>query len=147
MEQKTINGFDESQIFKLYEYLVAYEELGISNFKSTKAMVERYPELAIIQTLQKQMNYHRAKAQTMESVDLKALRNEIYMTVRGNLLLSFLAHLRNAIAHGCIVEHKGNILLTDFEYPKRHPVAFTARGCVTFEIVNGYTKLFKSIEL
>ena len=147
MKKVKINGFDKSQIFKLYDYLVAYEELGISNFKSTKAMLDRYPELANIQTLQKLMKCHRAKAQDMESIDLKALRNEIYMTVRGNLLLSFLAHLRNAIAHGCVVEHQDNILITDFEDPKRHPVAFTARGCVTMGIVDNLTKLFKSIEL
>lgn len=145
--EKKVNGFNKSQIFQLYEYIVAYEELGIFSFKSTKAMLSQYPGLADITELQKQWKCHKAKAMEMKFVNFKELKNEIYMTVRRNQLLSFLTHLRNAIAHGCVVEHQGKILITDFEDPKRHPVAFTARGCVTMDIVNNLTKLFKSIEL
>lgn len=146
MEER-INGFNKSQIFQLYEYLVAYEELGIFNFNSTKAMLNQYPGLANVEVLFKQLKCHKAKVQELEGVDLKTLKNEIYMTIRGNLLLSFLTHLRNAIAHGSAVEHQFDVQITDFEDPKRHPVSFTARGCVTLEIVNAFTELFKTIEL
>ncbi len=142
-----INGFDKNQIFQLYDYLVAYEELGIYNFKSTKALLADYPALVTVSVLFKQICSHKANAQEMKSTDIKALNNEIYMTIRGNHLLSFLGHLRNAIAHGCAVEHQGKVLITDFDNPKRRPVAFTARGCVTMYIVNELTKFFKTIEL
>lgn len=146
MENK-INGFTKNQIFQLYEYLVVYEDLGLSNFKSTKAMLCQHPGLSYITTLQKRLICHKAKAKEIENVNFKELKNEVFMTVRNNQLLSFLSHLRNAIAHGGAVEHKGNVLITDFENPRYHPVTFTARGCVTFDIINDITSLLKNIQL
>ena len=42
----------------------------------------------------------------MEPVNFKAINNEIFLTRnKGDLSLSFLAHLQNAIAHGNAMEH------------------------------------------
>lgn len=148
MKQNKINGFDESQVFQLYAYLVAYEESGIEKYESTKALLNEHPELANIGQAAKPITCHKSSNQEMNEFDFKELTNEIYLTKnKGNLLLSFLAHLRNSIAHGNAVEHQGRVLVTDFANPKYNPIDFTARGCIDFDVINSITKTLKQIIL
>ncbi|MBR1902572.1 MAG: hypothetical protein IJ826_06320 [Bacteroidaceae bacterium] len=148
MKQSNINGFNESQIFQLYAYVVAYEDSGIVRYESTKAMLKEHPELSEVEKVVRMVRLRNAKYETMKDVDFKTLQNEVYHTKsKGNMLLSFLAHLRNSIAHGGAVEYQGSVLITDFEPPKYHPVYFTARGCVTFSTINDITKILKNIIL
>lgn len=147
MELNTINGFEEKQIFLLYDFLVACEESGITTFTSTKALLKEHPELSDLDEAMKAVKCHKSNAQEMNGVNYKSLSNEIYFTKRKNNLLSFLAHLRNSIAHGCAIEYDGKILVTDFEPSRYHPVNFTARGCVDFEIIKNMTEILKRIEL
>lgn len=148
MKQEKINKFDETQVFQLYAYLVAYEDSGIEQYKSTKAMLSEHPELFDLRKVGESVKYHKAKAQEMKGLDFKSLTNEIYQTKnKQNNILSFLAHLRNSIAHGSAVEHDGKVLITDFDNPKYHPIDFTARGCVEFVIINQITTILNKIEL
>lgn len=148
MKQDKINKFDEHQIFQLYAYLVAYEDSGIEQYESTKAMLSEHPELSDLKKVGESVKYHKAKAQEMKEFDFKSLINEIYQTKnKQNNILSFLAHLRNSIAHGCAVEYDGKVLITDYANPKYNPVDFTARGCVEFRIINQITKILKIIKL
>ena len=148
MNNKTINGFEKDQVFQLYSYLVAYEDSGIQNYKSTKALLGDHPELSDLKTQINAVNCSVSNSADMKNVDFKILHNEIYFTKnQGNLLLSFLAHLRNAIAHGTVVKHGDSILITDFENPRFRPIDFTARGCVDFEIVNGFTRILNCVVL
>ena len=142
-----INGFDENGIFKLYAYLSAYEDSGIGRHKgSTKKLLEKHPELSELEECFKLAKYHKAKYEEMKVLDFKKLNNEVYLTCnKANLQLSLLAHLRNAIAHGSVVEHNGKVLVTDFH--KDHPVVFTARGCVSFEVIEELTNVINKIEL
>lgn len=144
---KTINGFDETGIFKLYAYLSAYEDSGIGRHDgSTKKLLEKHPELSELEECFKLVKYHKAKCKEMKILDFKKLNNEVYLTCsKANLQLSLLAHLRNAIAHGSVVGHNGKVLVTDFH--KDHPVDFTARGRVDFEIVEKFTEIINKIEL
>lgn len=148
MKQSKINGLCEEQVFQLYAYLVAYEESGIEAYKSTKALLKDHPELSKIEEIVKPVIRHKTVSENLTSIDFKALHNEIYLTCnKKNLLLSFLAHLRNSIAHGNAVEHQGNILITDFEYYKIPTASFTARGCIEPDIINEITKVLKAIIL
>lgn len=148
MKQVKINGFDETQVFLLYAYLVAYEESGIQRYKSTKAMLSEHPELSDIEKIAKGVKYNKANAQEMKGLDFKLLINEIYQTKnKQNNLLSFLAHLRNSIAHGYTVEHNGKVLISDFERPKYNPIDYTARGCVELGVIKQFTAILNKIEL
>jgi hypothetical protein len=148
MKNEIINGFSKDQIFQLYKYLVAYEESGIGKYKSTKALLGDHPELSGIEQIGKSIIFHSQTSSELTGINFKSLINEVYFTKsKGNLLLSFLAHLRNSIAHGNVVEHKGMVLITDFENPKYHPTNFNARGCIELGIVNMITNIFKQIEL
>lgn len=148
MKKNKINGFNENQIFQLYAYLVAYEESGIEKYESTKALLNEHPELAIIGQTAKPVICHKSSNQDMKEIDFKVLTNEIYLTKnKGNLLLSFLAHLRNSIAHGNIEDHEGRVWVTDYANPQYNPVDFTARGCIDFDVINSITKALKQIVL
>ena len=148
MRQEKINKFDETQVFQLYAYLVAYEDSGIEKYKSTKAMLSEHPELSDLGEVGESVKCHKSNAQEMKELNFKSLTNEIYQTKnKQNNVLSFLAHLRNSIAHGSAVEHDGKVLITDFEHHKYNPTDFTARGCVEFAIINKITKILNVIEL
>lgn len=143
----TINGFKKPEIFQLFAFLVAYEESGIGKYKkSTKILIQEHPELRDLAENFKLVKYHKANNDFMQVLDFNQLNNEVYLTKsRGNLQLSLLAHLRNAIAHGNVMEHNHKVLITD--YPKNRPADFSARGCMNFEVINEFTKTIKKIEL
>lgn len=148
MKAIKINGFNERQIFQLYDFLVSYEDSGIQQYKSTKALIAEHPELSDIDQILKSVEKRQSNHSNMVGIDFKALNNHIYLTKnKGNLSLSFLAHLRNSIAHGSAVEFEGKILITDYENPKYHPTNFTARGCIDFTIINNITNFLKCIIL
>ena len=74
------------------------------------------------------------------------MNNEIYLTInKGNLLLSFLTHLRNSIAHGNAVAHEDLILISDKNPSKS--LGFTARGRMKFALINEITSILKDIIL
>ena len=147
LNRNSINGLEEKQVFLLFNYLVAYEHSGIAVFKSTKKLLEAHPELSDLEQAIKPVTCHSSNAREMESINLNSL-NEIYFTInKGNHLLSFLSHLRNSIAHGYVRGYNGNALITDFANPKYHPIDFTARGYIHFEIITKITKILERIEL
>ena len=146
--EQRVNGFTMQQVFKLYAYLVAYEDSGIQNYKSIKALLKEHPELEDLSERLKVVKCNKSDANQMKDVNFKALNNEIYFTKSKNNLFSFLSHLRNSIAHGNSMGYKGKILITDFENPKyHHPTNFSARGCVDLKIIEDFTNTLKLIEL
>ena len=148
MNMNKINGFKKEQIFKLYDYLVAYEDSGIEMYNSTKALLKDHPELSELKEIIKKVECKKSDSIEMKDIDLKNINNEIYLTkCKGNLLLSFLAHLRNSIAHGNIFAHDSHILVTDFANPKFNPIDFAARGRIEFSVIIDLTNILKSIEL
>lgn len=82
----------------------------------------------------------------MKTIDLKMLNNEVYLTRnKTNLRLSLLAHIRNAIAHGNVVEHDKKVLITD--YSKSNTASFSARGSIDIDVIKKNTIILKRIEL
>lgn len=143
-----INKFDEKQIFQLYAYLAAYEYGGFFKYKSTKSLLKEHPELKRIQEINKLVDYEKSTNCEMKVADFLNFNNKILITKsRGNLLLSFLAHLRNSIAHGHAIEYNSNVLITDFANPRYSPTDFTARGSVTLTVINEITNILKLIKL
>lgn len=146
MEKKLINGLNEHQVFHLYEYLVAYEESGIQDYKSTKELLITYPELSKIKEYNKKVDIKSSKNINLNTIDFRKFSNKIYLTLnKSNLLLSFLSHLRNAIAHGNAVMDDNYILISDRN--PRKSIEFTARGRITLDIINEITSILTSIEL
>ena len=143
-----INKFNKEEIFLLYDYLVAYEESGIGRYSTTKSLLKDHPELKGLETEVKSVVFHSAKPYEMKDMDFKLMENEIYITkCSGNLMLSFLAHLRNSIGHGNAVKHQDKVLITDFAHPRYNPIDFTARGCIYFNVIKNLTKVLKEIVL
>ena len=142
-----IKGFGKTEIYQLYDFLVAYEDSGIGRDKnSTKKLLQIHPELSGLLENFKKVQYHKSNNEEMQSLRFKELRNEIFLTKnKANLQLSFLAHLRNAIAHGHVIEHNKKVLVTDFQV--KRPVNFSARGCIDLEVINEFTSTLKNIEL
>lgn len=143
---QTINGLNADQVFRLYDYLVIYEESGIQNYKSTQRLLKEHPELSKLTTLSSKIVCKNTKSIDINKIDPNRLNNEIYLTInKGNLLLSFLAHLRNSIAHGNVVAHEDFILVSDRNPSKS--IDFTARGRIKFALINEISSILKDIIL
>lgn len=140
---QTINGLNADQVFRLYDYLVIYEESGIQNYKSTQRLLKEHPELSKLTEINKKVIYKKiSKAIDINIIDPNRLNNKIYLTIsKGNLLLSFLSHLRNAIAHGNVVAHEDFIVVSDRNPNKS--IVFTARGRIKYALINEITKILK----
>ncbi len=147
MFMKRINGFDEKQVFEMYNYLLAYEDCGIIKYKSTKALLLDHPELSELETVTGIIKCRKSNAYEMKGIDFKSLKNEIYFTKKYNNLLSLLNHLRNSIAHCGVVEHNGSVLITDYANPRFLPVDFTARGCIELNTIKTITMILKKVKL
>ncbi len=142
-----LQGFNESDIFNLYSYLVAYEKSGIGKTRvSTKKLIKAHPEIASIVDVLNLVTYHKSTNDEMKVIDPHQLNNEMYLTKsRANLRLSFLAHLRNGIAHGCVVGHDRKVFVNDFLVNR--PIELSARGCIDMKIIKQITNIISKINL
>lgn len=146
MKQKSINGLNEHQVFQLYDYLVAYEDSGIQNYKSTIKLLSEHPELSKIVEYNKKIDVNISTAVNMNDINLKELNNKVYLSInKGNFLLSLLSHLRNAIAHGNAVMDNNYILVSDRN--PRKSIDFTARGRIELSIINEISNILKGVKL
>ena len=55
----------------MYAYLVAYEESGIENYKSTKALIGEHPESSDIENIVKLVKCNTAHSCEMRDVDFQ----------------------------------------------------------------------------
>lgn len=141
-----INGFNQDAITKLYAFVKAYEDVGVKSFEKEKDFLIRYPELKGLLNDIKEVNCHWATSEKMKQLNLKQFNNEIYLLrYKKSYLLDLLYHLRNAIAHACVIEHNGAVLITDFKVSK--PMDFSARGRIELRIIENFTKTLNKAEL
>lgn len=142
----TINGFRQEDIFQLYAFVKAYEDVGVKSFEKEKDFLSRYPELKGLLKDLKEVNCYWATSEKMKQLDVKQLNNEIHLLkYKKSYLLDLLYHLRNAIAHACVIEHNGAVLVTDFKVSK--PTDFSARGRMELRIIEQITKTLNKVEL
>ena len=141
-----INGFCAEEIFQLYALVEAYETIGIKSYKTQTSLIREYPELSSLLSVLKKIKCHYAKPTVMKTIDFKTLENEIYLTeYQIGYLLSLLYHIRNSLAHACIVKFGDSALITDFKV--RRPADFSARGKISLSIINEFTEILNKIKL
>ena len=141
-----INGFCAEEIFRLYAFVEAYETIGIKSYESQKSLLKDHPELKGLLSASIKVKCHYAKLAVMKEIDFKTLENEVYLTeYQTGYLLSLLYHIRNSIAHACIVKYGDAALITDFKVQR--PIDFSARGKISLNIINEFTEILKKVKL
>ena len=141
-----INGFCAEEIFKLYAFVEAYETIGIKSYQTQSSLFRTHPALTDLQLVLKKVKCHYAKPVIMKTIDFKTLENEIYFTeYQIGYLLSLLYHIRNSIAHACIMKFGNAVLITD--YKVHCPVDFSARGNISLNIINEFTEILQKVKL
>lgn len=141
-----INGFCAEEIFQLYAFVEAYETIGIKSYQTQTSLFRTHPELTDLLLVLKKVKCHYAKPVEMNTIDFMNLKNEIYFTeYQIGYLLSLLYHIRNSVAHACIVKYGDTALITDFKV--NHPVDFSARGNISLHIINEFTEILKKTKL
>jgi hypothetical protein len=141
-----INGFNPEEIFQLYAFVEAYETAGIKSYNKQTCLFQEHPELKGLLLVSKNVKCHKSCSEAMKSLDFKAMDEEIYFIKnKQSNLLSLLKHLRNSIAHACAVKHENKVLITDFKVTR--PVDFSARGRVSFDIINQFTQVLNKVVL
>lgn len=141
-----INGFCAEEVFQLYAFVDAYETIGIKSYQTQTSLFRTHPELTDLLLVLAKVKCHYAKPVDMKTIDFKNLENEIYFTeYQIGYLLSLLYHIRNSIAHACIVKSADAALITDFKVYR--PVDFSARGNISLNIINEFTEILKKVKL
>lgn len=138
MEEKT-HGFATNEVVDLYRYLCVYET-ELDHIGNQGNLEKAYPELKKIKEF---MSNFVCKTCTIDSLKVKGYvpeDNHVSMTkCKSSKTLSFLHHLRNAIAHGQIKQENGFVHLIDYG-KKNNTKVLSARGKIKsstlFKITN-----------
>lgn len=138
-------GFDPTEIFKLYAFVVAYEWSDITQIKTETELLRVHPELNGLRVCMKEITFKKSNSRNLEELDITKLRNEIHCIKHGSQLLSFLYHLRNAIAHACIDKKDDMVQITTFS--RMRPSDFSARGCIRLDVIDLFTNELMKVEL
>lgn len=110
-----INGFDEKEIFVLYNYVCWFEK--IKSLKTDRSLYSFCPQQKQfwIHFSSKQFDFKSEKGSQMPAKVSNQKSNTILFTLSAKTRqLSFLRHLRNSIAHGLIVCKGKTIEITDY---------------------------------
>ena len=146
MVMKKINGWNDKEIFLLYEFLVSYEKGRLSSYQKDDELFKEHPEIKKVDTLFCSISYStKDKSSKLKDLFPSSGKNEIYFLSHGTPLLSFLYHLRNSIAHGEI-EKKGEEAFV-VDWCKNRPTNFSAKGLISFETIKKITEILNKIEL
>ena len=131
-------GFSNSEIVELYKYLCIYEGV-IKNIGSQKELMTTYPNLKELEILRSSFACSKCTRNYLSSVGILSLNNLVSMTSsRSSILLSFLNHLRNSIAHGLIEREGGYVHFSDYLLDnkiKRFSANGKIKSSVTFKII------------
>lgn len=140
-----ICGFNPTEIFKLYAFVDAYEWSDIKQLKNENELLRIHPELNGLKECMKGITFKKSDSESLERLDISALHNEMQGIKHGSQLLSFLYHLRNAIAHACVNKQDGMIQVTTF--CKNRPTDFSSRGRISLDVIDLFTNELKKVEL
>lgn len=138
-------GFEAPELFRLYAFLDAYEWSDIKELETEKEWFRVHPELIGLKECMKKIKFHKSNAQEMENLDISMLHNEIHCTQGSSKLISFLRHLRNAIAHAGVVKKEEMVQITTFS--RKRPIDFSARGRIELSIIDLFTNELKKVKL
>lgn len=140
-----ICGFNPTEVFKLYAFVDAYEWCDIKQLKSENNLLRVHPELSGLKRCMERITFKKSNSENLERLNISVLHNEIHCIKHGSQLLSFLYHLRNAIAHACVSKQDGMVQFTTF--CKNRPTDFSSRGRISLDIVELFTEELKKVKL
>lgn len=135
MNTKEINGFTEIEVVNLYRFIYLYEKGGIDNYNTLKEVYNNHPALEdTLPSCLNKLKLHISCLDKIQNVDLDTYNNEIIFTKNKNRnkVQSFLAHLRNSIAHGLIYKKGKLVYIIDYSIIK--PTSFSTRGTMDYDI-------------
>lgn len=127
--EDSINGFSGDEVMLLYRYLVCYEK-KLKNFKTNTEL----GNIAIIEEIKDKISLIKEKADG--DFDNNNANTVKLTESRNSLLLSFLAHLRNAIAHARISKSDGTYSLLDYYHGK-----INMNGSVSKDVIESIINL------
>lgn len=110
-----VNGFCEKDTFIFFKYVCWFEK--IRPLKTDKFLFNQCPQQKHFWNhfTSKQFDFQSEKAAKMPSKDTRQKSNTVVFTISAKTRqLSFLRHLRNAIAHGTIKTNGKSIEFTDY---------------------------------
>lgn len=141
---KKLKGFDEQEVFKLYNFLCVFES-KISILKNTTELYKHYPQLKCLGEYVKQFKINYANDEAMQVLGVFVPKGFLYCTnTKSSKTYNFLYHLRNSIAHAQIEKDKGQVHLIDYKLVKDNNSGvitkkFSGKGnldsAVIFEII------------
>lgn len=135
MEETTINGLTKEEVAFLYRYVHFYEN-QIKDLENSDDIREQEDQL---KEITKSIIYKICYQYELEDNNIAEMDNEIYFTTTKTKTLSFLRHLRNAIAHCSITKKNNHYEFMDYNYQNNRP---NMKGCVNCDVLEDIIKIF-----
>lgn len=134
MTNSIVHGFEVHEAFRLLSFLFCYET-KLKKVKSTDAFETFFKNSRELRDLVKSLNCYITSKDVIWGIGAMDQTDTVYMT-SGNrcLVMAFLCHLRNSIAHGQIEKVGDVIQISDYNYNKKAMV-YSAKGSVKSEIL------------
>lgn len=112
-QNKIFHGFCKEEIFLFYKFISIHDKY-LKDIQKQQEIFELIPNIKIVYNKE-----YKGIVKQIRKADLKNFNEcsdgKIYLTKnRKSLIMSFLCHLRNSIAHGHIVKKSNLISISDF---------------------------------
>lgn len=135
MAKAVYNGLSKDEIIIFYKFLCQYE--SIKSINRDKLLNTHYPNCSYqFKKLIPRQSLIIKSAAELQTVKL-TINNAFYFTNNSTKLLSFLRHLRNAIAHGNITKKNKQYIIKDYSHSQP-----TAIGVINAEIIISVINIF-----
>lgn len=145
MEQKSINGFSQKEIYTLYSFLNFYEHGRIKYMNQTE-LLDKYPHMSEIAKVMESFRCEEKTQKELQEIDINSITNEFYFTKYKSKTLGVLYHLRNSIAHAKIRKVKSDVYIEDFDTKIKNP-EHTAKGKIPFKAIEDIQKIIQNNDL
>ena len=139
MEDIIYKGFNGNEILLMFRFLNEYDRY--SDYKTQKGVLAAFPSLAKWNQIISNGDYRSYR--TIKNLNnSRPFQNNLFHLANneGCLLLSFLCHFRNAIAHGHI-EKNGDVIEL-YDKPKSKSQLLSACGKISADTFFRFIQLF-----
>lgn len=142
-KRKTIFGFSQLEIFNLY-YCALVIDKEISKYDTNKEAEKQIPVLKGVEKDLPKIVCDTKGGQAIVKAEKNNIKDVFVCTKQSTNLLSFLKHLRNAIAHGMISKSNGYVIIRDYNKGKNQKTAY---GMIKREAINSIIAQLLKIEI
>ena len=138
MNEIVFKGFSGNEILMMFRFISLYDQYV--NYHTKKSLLDEYPNMADWNEIINK-NCYQSHSTISKLNDQMPFQDDLIHIVnnQGCLLLSFLYHFRNAIAHGQ-VEKEGEVIRL-FDKPKHNSQLFTATGQISSDVFFRFIQL------